>query len=89
MHGINTLKALNEAAYIARQKAALKNGSAENETNRRSSFVESRGGIVIHSAKRRSTAFIGGARNVKNFLAKIWGTNSLDRRDEIIEGYFA
>lgn len=89
MYDINTLKGLNEARFKQLQASGLKNPVAETETNRRCSFHQSKAGIVLHSAKRRSTAFIGGVKNVKKFLLAYWGTNSLDKRDQVIEGYFA
>lgn len=61
----------------------------ETETTRHSSFNETRLGIVLHSAKQRNTVFIKSGRAAKVFLQKIWSTNSADKRDQIIESYFA
>jgi hypothetical protein len=45
-------------------------------------------GIVLHSALRRNTGFLKPGAQSKRFLAKWYGTNSQDKRNEIVESYF-
>lgn len=71
-------------------KAALKSAqrTAETETTRHCSYSgDPQKGIVLHSAKLRSTAFIRGL-TAKQFLASWLGTNSADKRDALVESYF-
>lgn len=89
MYDINTLKGLNEAAYFRhRREQTGQRGPTETETLRHCSFLQSKRGIVLHSAKRRSTLFLGGATNVKRFLLAYASKNSVDAQDKLIESYF-
>lgn len=86
MHSLSGIIALNNAAIRrAKQKA-----QAESETDRRCSYCgDAEQGIVLHSAKQRSTVFVSaGAPSVK-FLAKWHGTNSDEAHDALVESYFA
>jgi hypothetical protein len=44
-------------------------------------------GVVLHSAKQRSTAFLSPDK-AKRFLAAWFGTNSEVVRDNLVESYF-
>lgn len=64
-------------------------GAAESETSRHCSYsgdVES--GLVLHSAKQRSTVFLSNKATVRAFLAAWFGTNSAVSRDALVERYF-
>ena len=45
-------------------------------------------GIVLHSALRRNTGFLKPGAQSKRFLVKWFGTNSQEKRNEIVESYF-
>lgn len=66
---------------------SAKKPAIEDNSNRHCSYLQSRGGIVLHSASLRSTGFIGPAAS-KRFLAEWFGTNSQTKRDAIVESYF-
>lgn len=86
MHSLSTLGKLNEK----READFRKRVAIEGTFNRHCSYsgdVES--GVVLHSAKRRSTAFVSAGDRAKAFLVKWFGTNSAEARDEIVEAYFA
>lgn len=79
MYSIETIKKLNsEAATRA---------AAETETTRHCSFVRSAQGVVLHSAKLRSTCFLDGNEAAK-FLRMAARHRSGLRRDTLIESYF-
>ena len=79
MYSLHTLAKINARAATAPR--------AETETTRHCSFCASRQGIVLHSARQRSTAFISGAAG-KRFLAGWLSTNSATKRDALVEAYF-
>ena len=79
MYSLTTLRKINaEAAKAPRH---------ETDATRRCSYKRSRAGIVLHSARQRSTAFIEG-RRADLFEAAWLGTNSAEKRDQIVESYF-
>jgi len=80
MYALNTIIAINAKAASAPKH--------ETETTRHCSYCQSRAGIVLHSAKQRSTAFIEGAA-AKRFLAGWLSTNSATKRDALVESYFS
>lgn len=80
MHCLETLRMLNDRA-ANRQ-------TAETETTRHCSYSgDAISGVVLHSSKQRSTAFLEGRAAVK-FLADWLGTNSTTIRDSLVESYF-
>ena len=82
MHDLKTLIALNNRA------AAAANAPAESETTRHCSYAKGpNGGLVLHSAKLRSTGFLA-AKEAKNFLVSWFATNSATKRDRLVESYF-
>lgn len=48
---------------------------------------DAKGNLVIHSAKKNVTKFLG-LRQAKAFLASWLGTNSATKRDQLVESYF-
>jgi len=83
MHSLSGIVALNAAA-VRKARRLL----AESETNRRCSFAgDVQEGLVLHSAKQRSTVFIRGAQ-AKAFMAGWLGTNSDEAHDKLVESYF-
>ncbi len=79
MYSIETIKKLNaEAATRA---------AAETETTRHCSYVKSSQGVVLHSAKLRSTCFLDGNEAAK-FLRLSARNRTPARRDALIESYF-
>lgn len=81
MYSLTTLHKINA-------KAAAK-PKHENEWSRHCSFHQSKPGIVLHSAKLRSTAFLEAGPKAKRFLVEIQSTNSQVKKDSIIESYFS
>lgn len=78
MYHLDVLKSLNARA----------GAPVESETTRHCSFVQSAAGIVLHSAKQRSTIFLKGV-SAAAFLRKVGVARSELRVDQIIESYFA
>lgn len=76
---------LEEIKFI--NAAAAKSTVAENELSRHCSFVRSSQGIVLHSAKLRSTCFLDGNEAAK-FLRMAARNRTPERRDKLIESYF-
>jgi hypothetical protein len=61
----------------------------ESETIRHCSIAgDSIDGIVLHSARTRSTAFLSGGAQANRFLGEWYGTNSVEARDKLVESYF-
>lgn len=60
----------------------------ETEWSRHCSYHQTKTGIVLHSAKLRSTAFLSNGPATKKFLVDWFGTNSATRRDQLVEAYF-
>lgn len=85
MYDINTLKGLNNAAYVKLRKTR---SAPESETTRHCSWAQNAKGLILHSAKKRSTVFLGGDKNIRLFLSKWYGTNSAEKRDQLVESYF-
>jgi hypothetical protein len=84
MHSLSGIIAMNAAAV----RRAHRN--AETETTRHCSFAgDAQNGVVLHSAKQRSTVFVKGGAAATAFLAKWFGTNSDTRRDSIVESFFS
>lgn len=79
MYSIEQIKKMNAAAATT--------PAPENETTRHCSFVRSSQGIVLHSAKLRSTVFIDGNEAAK-FLRMAARNRTPERRDKLIESYF-
>jgi hypothetical protein len=68
-------------------RKAAQNAAAETETSRHCSFSgDALRGIVLHSAKQRSTVFIDGER-AHQFLALRYNL-SRTQQDRLIESYF-
>jgi hypothetical protein len=76
MYSLNIIHALNRQASTP----------AENETTRHCSICRSRAGIVLHSAKKRSTAFIKGV-SATRFL-RAYDRATLAKRDALVESFF-
>ena len=84
MHSLEGITAMNAAAV---RKA--KRGAAETETSRHCSFSGDRdAGVVLHSAKQRSTVFVSKGPAAACFLMQWHATNSAEVRDRIVETYF-
>lgn len=79
MYSLNTLAKINARAATAPR--------AETETTRHCSYCASRAGVVLHSARQRSTAFISGAQ-ARKFQAGWLSTNSTTVRDGLVESFF-
>ncbi len=80
MHSLSGIRAMNEKA--------VRRAKAETETSRHCSFAgDTESGVVLHSAKQRSTIFLA-PRRAKLFLVRWFGTNSDEARDRIVESYF-
>jgi len=63
-------------------------GAAESETSRHCSYSgDSENGVVLHSAKQRSTVFLK-PWQAKLFLAAWLGKNSAEAHDKLVESYF-
>jgi len=67
---------------------AAKAPKRETDQSRRCSYHRSSRGIVLHSARNRSTAFIEGKRRCDRFEVEWSATNSADKRDALVESYF-
>ena len=80
MYSLDTIKSLNAKAATA--------PAVETETTRHCSFVRSSQGVVLHSARQRSTVFLSG-NDAAKFLRMAARNRSPARRDALIESYFA
>jgi hypothetical protein len=84
MHSIEGIRSLNRKAAARAKRVA-----AESETSRHCSYSgDVENGVVLHSAKQRSTAFIEGGK-ARVFLAAWLGTNSAEAHNKLVESYFA
>ena len=79
MYPLETIQKMNEQAATA--------PAAETETTRHCSFVRSSQGVVLHSAKQRSTVFLSG-NDAAKFLRMAARNRTPLRRDKLIESYF-
>lgn len=79
MYSLETIKKLNAEAAVR--------AASETETTRHCSYVKSAGGVVLHSAKRRSTLFLDGLIAAR-FLRMAARNRTPGRRDALIESYF-
>lgn len=80
MYSLNTLHRINAKAASAPAR--------ETETSRNCSYCEQPdGAVVLHSARQRSTAYIGPEAG-KRFLAAWFGTNSQEKKNSLVESYF-
>jgi hypothetical protein len=80
MYSLNTIRQINASA-ASRPR--------ETETTRLCSFIEQRdGSVILHSAKQRSTGWLS-PKQAKAFHLEWRSTNSTDKRNQIIESYFA
>ena len=77
MYSLEQIKKMNAASITP----------VETETTRHCSFVRSSQGIVLHSAKLRSTCFLDGNEAAK-FLRMAARNRTPERRDKLIESYF-
>lgn len=83
MYGLSEISRMNRNA-----EARAARGAAESETSRHCSYSgDSVEGVVLHSAKQRSTVFLPPLA-AKIFLAMWLGTNSQAKRDMLAESYF-
>lgn len=77
------------AEIITANERAVKTRKVETETSRHCSYAgDVENGIVLHSAKQRSTVYLKKGRGSRLFLAAWFGTNSAEKRDALIENYF-
>ena len=65
----------------------------EDNHNRACSYSgDSRGGVVLHSAKFRNTVFLRGSvdhsRAAAGFISRWFSVNSQEARNRIVESYF-
>jgi len=81
MHALSVLERLNA-------EAETKAAAIETNHNRHCSYCESRNGIVLHSAKLRSTVFLSDPNACRQFKTQWFGTNSAEARDKLVESYF-
>jgi hypothetical protein len=79
MFDLATIHRLNEQAATQRP--------FETETTRHCSICRSHAGVVLHSAKQRSTVFLSGSP-AKRFLAKWKACRALSSRDHLVESFF-
>ena len=84
MHSFKGIKQTNDQA-VARAKRNI----AESETSRHCSVNFRPDGVIIHSAKQRSTMFISSAGSV--LFARAWKAagKSVARRDALVESVFS
>lgn len=78
MYSLNTISKLNDRAAARPATPQVRNCSFTGTSTR---------GIVLHSAKRQSTALLTPFK-AKTFLAGWKGTNSVEKRNELVETYF-
>ena len=70
-------------------KAARKAHRAEHETSRHCSYTGSMTrGVVLHSAKHRSTVFLAKGHEANDFLVRRFAYGTLAAVDKLIESYF-
>lgn len=79
MYSLETIQKLNAEAAVR--------AATETETTRHCSYVRSSQGVVLHSAKLRSTCFLDG-NDAAKFLRMAARNRTPDRRDALIESYF-
>jgi hypothetical protein len=80
MYSLHVIHQINAKAATAPK--------AETDATRRCSFHASRGGVVLHSARTRSTGFLSAGTKATTFLAEWHATNSAVKRDAVVEAYF-
>lgn len=81
MHSLHEIILLNNRAG--------KTAAVENNFNRHCSYAgDGSNGLVLHSAKQRSTVHLSKGKQTKIFLAAFLGTNSIETKDALIESYF-
>lgn len=81
MYCLEVIRKINDRAEQA--------PASETETTRHCSYcgdIES--GLVLHSAKQRSTVFVPAGAESRVFLSAWFGTNSAEQRDALVENYF-
>lgn len=79
MYSLDVIKSMNARAAQRRP--------VENEITRHCSFCQSSAGVVLHSAKRRSTGFLRG-RAASAFVRRWNRLRSAAKRDQLVESYF-
>ncbi len=80
---------MRDLNWIIKSNERAARVKVEDNHNRECSFNgDALNGIVLHSALRRNTGFLKPGAQSKRFLAKWYGTNSQDKRNEIVESYF-
>jgi hypothetical protein len=76
MHSLEVIKSMNNRPVAQH----------ETETTRHCSYTKSAQGVVLHSAKQRSTVFLSGA-DATRFIG--WAKNcTVSGLDRLIESYF-
>ena len=86
MHSLSTMGKLNEK----RESAIRARGTAEGTFNRHCSYAGTvEDGIVLHSAKWRSTAFVSAGSPARHFMTQWLASNSPEAHDTLVESYFA
>ena len=80
MYSLHVIRQINAKAATAPK--------AETAITRHCSFHAGRDGVVLHSARTRSTGFLSAGVNAKTFLADWYATNSTVKRDAVVESYF-
>lgn len=79
MYSLNIIKKLNGAPLPKH----------ESETTRHCSFAGSvSSGVVLHSAKKRSTVFLSAGKRSERFLVNWFSSNSATKHDALVESYF-
>lgn len=81
MNSLRELVALNERAaarFVARRNRVA---------HRDSSFLQSRGGVVLHSATQRSTGWLEGS-DAREFLELVGKLDNQPAINRLIESYF-
>ena len=78
------------AGIIADNNAAVAKAKAEDNHNRDCSFAgDFESGIVLHSARERSTLFLRPGDRCKSFLRRWNLTDSQKGKNALVESYFA
>ena len=80
MYSLSVIQSINAKAAKAPKR--------ETAANRQCSYCRSKAGIVLHSASLRSTAFLEGKVACDKFEAEWFSTNSVHKRNAIVESYF-
>ncbi len=84
MHSLEGIKKMNDEE-VARQERA-----GETETSRLSSYTgDAEAGVVIHSAKNRSTAFIRAGKPSEEFLKNVESAKNDKAKNDVIEKQYA